>query len=102
MLKTVARRVATGLVIVLARAGVARAQTNFAEDVNSALDHFLDYARSQIDANNLGNPPSIDPVGLVGLTIMEKHDLSAPGNPILGYSNASATDKTRLRNIALG
>jgi hypothetical protein len=105
MLKTVARRVATGLVIVLASAGVARAQTNFAEDVNSALDHFLDYARSQIDAGNLNSPcamPSIDPVGLVGLTIMEKHDLSAPGNPILGYSNASATDKTRLQNIALG
>ena len=105
MLRTVARKVATGLVIVLASAGVARAQTNFAEDVNSALDHFLDYARSQIDAGNLNSPcamPSIDPVGLVGLTIMEKHDLSVPGNPILGYSNASATDKTRLQNIALG
>jgi hypothetical protein len=102
MLKKVLGRVASGIVVVLASAGIASAQTNFAKDVDSALDHFLDYARSQIDAGNLGNPPSIDPVGLVGLTIMEKHDLTTPGSPILGYSNASATDKTRLRSIALG
>jgi thrombospondin type 3 repeat protein len=102
MLKNVLRRAASGIVIMLASASLAGAQTNFAEDVNSALDHFLDYARSQIDAFNLGNPPSIDPVGLVGLTIMEKHDPSVPGSPILGYNNASATDKTRLQNIAKG
>src|SRR5689334_20600794 len=100
MLKNVVRKAATGLVIVLASAGVARAQTNFAKDVNSALDHFLDYARGQIDASQLGNPPSIDPVGLVGLTLMEKHDLTVAGFPIIGYGNASAADQTRLQNIA--
>jgi type II secretory pathway pseudopilin PulG len=102
MLKNVLRRVATGLVVLMATAGVASAQSNFADDVNSALDHFLSYARSQIDALQLGNPPSVDPVGLVGLTIMEKHDPTVPGNPILGYSNSTASDQTRLRNIALG
>ncbi len=102
MLKKIVRTVAIVAVAIVAGANLAHAQTNFAEDVNSALDHFLDYARSQIDALNLGNPPSIDPVGLVGLTIMEKHDLSSPGSPILGYSNASASDKTRLQNIAKG
>jgi hypothetical protein len=102
MLKKVLGRIASGVLVVLTSAGIASAQTNFAKDVDSALDHFLNYARSQIDLGNLGTPPSIDPVGLIGLTIMEKHDLTAPGSPILGYSNASASDKTRLQSIALG
>src|SRR5262249_13326708 len=81
MRKSVLRSMAIGVVLIMTGGGVATAQTNFAKDVNSALDHFLDYARGQIDANNLGNPPSIDPIGLVGLTLMEKHDLTVAGFP---------------------
>src|SRR5262249_28710292 len=47
-------------------------------------------------------PPSIDPIGLVGLTLMEKHDLTVAGFPIIGYGNASAADQARLQRIALG
>lgn len=105
MLKNVLRRATLGIAIAMTTASVATAQTNFADDVNSSLDHFLSYARSQIDAGNLNSPcamPSIDPVGLVGLTIMEKHDPTIAGNPILGYSNSTASDQARLRSIALG
>src|SRR5690242_11250705 len=78
MLNRVVRSVAIGAVAILASVSVARAQTNFAEDVNSALDHFLDYARSHLDANNVSD----NPIALVGLTIMEKHDLTVSGSPI--------------------
>jgi hypothetical protein len=102
MLKNLVRTVAIGVAVVLVSANLAHAQTNFAQDVNSALDHFLDYARGQIDTNQLGNPPSIDPVGLVGLTLMEKHNLAVAGFPIIGYGNASAADQARLQRVALG
>ena len=99
MLKKVLRGVSGAVAIILASAGIATAQTHFADDVNAALDHWLDYARAQLDANNLGNPPNNEAVGLVGLAIMEKH---AAGGGVIGYSNASPSDKMRLERIALG
>ncbi len=97
------RRTTLAIVLILGSVGVANAQTPFADDVNSALDHWLSYVRSNIDAGTFGVPsfPEHESIGLIGLAIMEKHDSSLPGNPILGYENASNSDKVRLEAIAL-
>jgi len=86
-------RVASAVVVVtMATTGVARAQlTNFSQDVNTSLDHYLDYIRTSAVLTQ-----DVQALGLVGLSMMEKHQTAAFGSPIIGYSNSSPADKARL------
>jgi hypothetical protein len=92
MSRSIIRAAVATAVLSVASAGIAHAQlTNFSQDVNTSLDAYLNYVRS-----NGVLTTDISPLGLVGLSLMEKHSTAAFGSPILGYSNSAAADKARL------
>jgi hypothetical protein len=96
MLNRIIRGAVAIAVVTLMTAGVAQAQlTNFSQDVNTSLDHYLDYVRTSGVLTT-----DIEPLGLVGLSMLEKHQTAAFGSPIVGYSNSSAADKARLEAAA--
>jgi hypothetical protein len=76
----------------------AHAQTNFEQDVGTAIDRGIEWL------NNFGaynNPSSAgDAAGLALLALLEKRASGNINDPIQGYDGANATDQGRMRNAA--
>jgi hypothetical protein len=74
--------------VLLLVGSVASAQTNFALDINDAIDAALNLYR----ANGLFGA-DIQAEGLILLTLLEKHQGASFGSPNNGYSNSTAADQ---------
>jgi hypothetical protein len=84
--------------VALCGAGMANAVTPFEVDVGTAIDRGVEWLALQ---NAYANPSSAgDAAGLPMLALLEKRASSNPGDPPQGYAGASASDQTRLRNVA--
>jgi hypothetical protein len=84
--------------VALCGAGMANAVTPFEVDVGTAIDRGVEWLALQ---NAYANPSSaVDAAGLPMLALLEKRASSNPGDPPQGYAGASASDQTRLRNVA--
>jgi hypothetical protein len=99
-MKNLLRVIVAGIASVTILGGTAAAQSNFAKDVNDAIDDGLNYMRSNYWGAGPGFVPSVnDASGFIGLALMEKRQSANPGDPIVGYQFATADDQARLRNL---
>jgi hypothetical protein len=72
--------------------------TPFETDVTTAIDRGIEWLANNGAYNNPSNAG--DAAGLVMEALLEKRASGIPADPPQGYNGASATDKTRLRNVA--
>lgn len=99
-MKTVQRVLAGTLLLLGVSAGSASAQSNFALDVNDAIDDALDYMRTTYwGPAPTYTPAVVEASGMLGLALLEKRQSAVPGDPIVGYQFATAADQARLRNL---
>jgi len=79
-----------------------QAQTVFDQDVGTAIDRGIEWLANtgRYNAYPNCNNGDIRARGLVLLAVLEKRQGNDPEAEIQGYSNASATDKERMRNAA--
>jgi hypothetical protein len=101
-MKILLRNVVAALALLGVISAPASAQSNFALDVNDAIDDGLNYLRTTYWGGGPGfavlNPNNTS-LGMIGLALLEKRQSANPGDPIVGYQFASADDQTRLRNL---
>jgi hypothetical protein len=99
-MKNLLRVIVATLASVTILGGTASAQSNFAKDVNGAIDDGLNYLRATYWGAGPGFVPVVhDASGFIGLALMEKRQSANPGDPIVGYQFATADDQARLRNL---
>ena len=99
-MKTVQRVLAGTLILLSVSIGSASAQSNFALDVNDAIDDALNFMRSTYWGAAPTFVPSVNEAsGMIGLALLEKRQSANPGDPIVGYQFAGANDQARLRNL---
>jgi hypothetical protein len=99
-MRTAQRMLAGALLLLSVSAGSASAQSNFALDVNDAIDDALNYMRTTYWGVAPTYVPSVnDSSGMLGLALLEKRQSANPGDPIVGYQFATPADQARLRNL---
>jgi hypothetical protein len=97
------RMLASAALLVGVSAGAVSAQSNFALDVNDAIDDGLNYLRTTYWGVAPTYVPSInDGSAMIGLALLEKRQSANPGDPIVGYAFSTPADQARLRNLVAG